>query len=518
MNWPKSFANCILFACLILSAIASKGQTQSEISMSFNNSLETGNSHFTAQSFGTIAYADDRFGNPCSSLQFDGKTYLTLNSTPSVNSDYTCGAWVLPTGNSPWLTIACKGNTPIESESQPAFRLQLYNNGTNAVISGSTKATKKADPKSVSWTPNQWLHFAVTCKGGKFDFYINGKLVHSIDSGQGLQGNTSPLYIGRDIPGGDEFFIGKMDDFFFTNKHLTASAIKNMMLSKKPTAFSIVCPNREKFYLPPGTCQIIPNLKLPTIFPACASAEIVKARDKGNSPFYGPGEYQITYQLSGTNCSCNSTFEVIDTIRPRLVSKRNVEIANVDEIKNYQEVYSENCTVKKVKLISSKTYKRQPQSAHFRIYRATDIYGNISIDTVYFRIPSKPVLRDQSKPLVIEETVKTKNPYKYIHIRVYDNAHVDNDTISLFLTEQSILTNYMLLSHRAAKTIHGLELLAGTNSIVFQAINTGTTGGNTCTVEVYGSNRPYRHRKKDLIFKKVVNVKKGVDSGVNITQ
>jgi hypothetical protein len=386
------------------------------------------------------------------------------------------------------------------------------------VISGSTKATKKADPKSVTWTPNQWLHFAVTCKGGKFDFYMDGKLVHSIDSGQSIQGNTSPLYIGRDIPGGDEFFIGRMDDFFFTNKHLSASDLKNIMLSKSHTKFSIVCPHREKFYLPSTTCQIIPNLKLPSIFPACATAEIIQVSTKGNSPFYGPGEYQITYQLSGTNCSCNSTFEVLDTIRPRLVSKRKVEIANVDEIKNYQADYSENCTVKKVKLIGSKTHKRQPQSAHLRIYRATDIYGNITTDTVYFQIPSKPVLRDQSKPLVIEETVKTKNPYKYIHIRVYDNAHVDNDTISLFLNEQAILTNYMLLSHRAAKTIHGLELKAGTNSIVFQAINTGTTGGNTCTVEVYGSNRPQRHRKKDLIFKKVVNVKKGVDSGVNIEQ
>jgi hypothetical protein len=179
--------------------------------------------------------------------------------------------------------------------------------------------------------------------------------------------------------------------------------------------------------------------------------------------------------------------------------------------------YKDNCELKKVKLVDRHIFKNQQNQTGYQIYRAIDIYGNISMDTVLFQTPSNTIVRDQTKPLKIEETIKMQSPYQYIHIRVYDNAHVDNDTISLFLNDQSILDNHMLTSRKSSKVIRGLKLNVGSNSIVFQAINTGTTGGNTCTIEVYGSNHPLRYGKKDLITRKVVNVKKGVDTGFLIS-
>ncbi len=485
--------------------------------MCFNNNLESEKAQINVQPFGKIDYSKDRFGNPCSAIVLDGKSYLTLNANLNIQKDFTCGAWVMPTGNSPWITIACKGNSSLETNNQPEFRLQFYNNGTNAVISATTAATKKIDPSVIQWQSNKWVHCAVSRNAKAYQFYLDGKMVYAIDSEAMIQKNSSPIFIGRDIPGGDEYFSGRIDDFFLVNECLSASSIKKTMQKSSATALSMICPQRQKFYLPPGKCDIIPNLVLPKVFPSCSSSEIVKIQDGHNSPFYKPGEYQISYQLSGTNCKCSSSFEVIDTIRPSMISNRIVKINSLNEIKIHQVTYKDNCELKKVKLVDRHIFKNQQNQTGYQIYRAIDIYGNISMDTVLFQTPSNTIVRDQTKPLKIEETIKMQSPYQYIHIRVYDNAHVDNDTISLFLNDQSILDNHMLTSRKSSKVIRGLKLNVGSNSIVFQAINTGTTGGNTCTIEVYGSNHPLRYGKKDLITRKVVNVKKGVDTGFLIS-
>ena len=137
------------------------------------------------------------------SMYFNGTTdYLTIPYQPQFNigaySQWTVEAWV-------YLTVA-NATVDIIAQSDVRWRMTVisgvftwgFNNGSNNTQTGSP---------SVTLTPYQWYHLAVTCDGSnpttQVKMYVNGVYVPSSAGGNTPSSDTSsPLYVGVNYNGG----------------------------------------------------------------------------------------------------------------------------------------------------------------------------------------------------------------------------------------------------------------------------------------------------------------------------
>ena len=75
----------------------------------------------------------------------------------------------------------------------------------------------------------QWHHAAVTYDGQAVRFYIDGQLdANVIYANLQFDTNTEDLVLGADLPGGDEYFDGTMDDTRLYNRALSAVEVADL--------------------------------------------------------------------------------------------------------------------------------------------------------------------------------------------------------------------------------------------------------------------------------------------------
>ena len=75
---------------------------------------------------------------------------------------------------------------------------------------------------------DNWHFFTTTYDGLELKMYINGREIYSEYISLSFTNNTSPLHIGRDIPGQDEYFCGKLDDIQIFDRKLSSKDVKKM--------------------------------------------------------------------------------------------------------------------------------------------------------------------------------------------------------------------------------------------------------------------------------------------------
>lgn len=173
---------------------------------------------------GSPVFAEDRFGDPVSSLSLDGSSFLTVDDADylDITDAITISAWIKPIStNLQYIVLkraTINGGGPYSLGIFPGtVRAVLYDESLNLIadIEGSTPIVQDA-----------WQHIAFTYDGSTAKVFYNGVLDGSV-SASGLIGtSTGDLEIGTyQWPIPPPVYTGELDDIKIYNKGLSEAEI-----------------------------------------------------------------------------------------------------------------------------------------------------------------------------------------------------------------------------------------------------------------------------------------------------
>lgn len=176
---------------------------------------------------GNVQVTEDRLGNQCGAVSFDGRnSFIEIPSSSSLNfsgNEVTITAWVKLNENADnwWLTVCSKGDQSTENNTSPHYRMQF----TKVTASLNTQCVESWD---VDYERGEWMFFAMTYDGNYLNIYRNGVNIYSEQKSFSLSSNNQALNIGRDIPGNAEYFHGSIDDLRIYSDCLSQTEIQNI--------------------------------------------------------------------------------------------------------------------------------------------------------------------------------------------------------------------------------------------------------------------------------------------------
>jgi hypothetical protein len=187
-------------------------------------------SHFNNN--GTVINATlttDRFGNQESAYHFDGTAYISIPASSSLSSpktELTQCAWIQITQ---WGWF---GNTyvPVITKSdnfEYNFQYRLGVSQGHLITSINNWDNTVYAPLTTDL--NKWYFIASVLKNDTVKSYVDGILFNTFPIIPGpINYDAKPLEIGRDMPGVEEDFFGKIDDVKIYNRALLDEEIQNL--------------------------------------------------------------------------------------------------------------------------------------------------------------------------------------------------------------------------------------------------------------------------------------------------
>jgi hypothetical protein len=152
-------------------------------------------------------------------LSLDGdKDYGTVGDRPSLsfvgedNKSLTVEAWIKRDGQSDedaYILHKRDGTT-----GGTGYRLRLVGQGEEVPVQfihedGSLDAEITSD---AGIPEDRWTHVAVAYDGNTMSLYLNGKLDKQVDDSYGIGDSRTPLQLGTNAAGNDNFFSGQIDE------------------------------------------------------------------------------------------------------------------------------------------------------------------------------------------------------------------------------------------------------------------------------------------------------------------
>lgn len=174
-----------------------------------------------------VAPVEDRYGTINEAYRFNGSSYIEVPDAPSlrdIKGAVTMAAWINPQKKyGDWITVMQKGDRKklqysIAVSSQ---RLVFADGGLNFAVMAKIEM-------------NKWQHIALTYDGSNVSLYLDGSITGSWTHKKELLQNTNSLFVGYDPLGGEEYFIGDMDDVILYNRALTEKEIQDLYKAGLP--------------------------------------------------------------------------------------------------------------------------------------------------------------------------------------------------------------------------------------------------------------------------------------------
>lgn len=523
----------------------------------FNNGLEdlSGNNNH-GKGFGTITYSTDRFGNNCSAVSLNGSdAFIEVSHSPifdNIKKGFTVSCWFKlksnPSNSSKWVTVLCKGDNATETDNNPHFRLQIFQGDKQSTISINTDFTENdTDFKNHLIEFDKWYFSCITYDGQYVKAYLNEQLIWNFPYNKELKPNTSPLFIGKDIPGSMELFNGDLDELKIFDYSLTENEILKIKRSTELGAylktFDLNCPKNSIVNNTPTMCFAKVDFDKPSISSTCLDVKLKQIKGLISGSNFPVGNTKIVFQAQSIGNeiqTCVSDITVIDKEAPVFANIKDTTITIAQNSQSVRFNYTvpkvtDNCKVKKVWLIGGlESGKDFPIGTTKMEYKAIDENENTATVnfTVYVIEGKKAVSIDSvnSKTKSITNTSLGAVYYEHnalmadscvISIQIYDNGEQDNDTVSVFFNKEEIESKRMLKVKENGTIIKTLTLLKGVpNDLVFYALNTGKSGLNTMKVEFYYgdfSKNPGKLKLAVPFAAKEFNSKPGLSSAIMLT-
>lgn len=350
---------------------------------------------------GGVSVTEDRFGNPCSALYFNGiDGFISIphsSSLASIHDNFSLSTWIKldgsnTTDNLRWLTLLCKGEDAIETKTMPQYRVQIFQGNTQSTVSINTEFTEKDyDFKDHDLEFNKWYHIALTYDGKNVNFYIDGELIWNYPYNGELSKNKHDINIGRDIPGSTEFFKGSMSDLRLFDKALITSQVQNLFLNSTSFAegnsFGHTCPTDKILTTDLSKCYASGVVENPTVQTNCLQSIITQLKGPKDGDQIELGIEKVVFKISdnnGTSKICSYNIQVLDKEAPIILPTRDTTIilsANEQSLKYAYELpmATDNCALKSIKLLNGISSNDQfPIGKTILEFEAIDESGNKS--------------------------------------------------------------------------------------------------------------------------------------------
>ncbi|MBO7686669.1 MAG: leucine-rich repeat protein [Kiritimatiellae bacterium] len=186
-----------------------------------------------------VTLTDDRHGNTAGAYHFDGTSacieVTDSDSLREVGQTVTLSAWAnIDYWDNSWASIMCKGI----ADTNRQYGIQISNTGYWLVNKYNSSKTNNL---TVDQSPklNSWYHIAMTYTPELVSAYLNGELIGTMTPQGSLIENSEPLCIGVDLPGGDEYLAGDMDEVRIYHRTLSAAEVRALSNGDNPTAVVI---------------------------------------------------------------------------------------------------------------------------------------------------------------------------------------------------------------------------------------------------------------------------------------
>jgi hypothetical protein len=170
---------------------------------------------------GKVQPSTDRHGKEGGAVHFSGDGMLRYRIPSFPSPDYTFMAWICP-DEFPEGRIAQIFSAWARGSDDP-LRVVIDGGHLFARIEGGSGA----GTQGVELTIGKWVHVAAVKKGPRLALYLNGKLIDETNApGDILSTSAEDFAIGGNPHyGGNEFYVGCIDDFSFYAKALSEEEI-----------------------------------------------------------------------------------------------------------------------------------------------------------------------------------------------------------------------------------------------------------------------------------------------------
>jgi len=468
----------LTFFCACASFLSA--QTNAPVlSLLFNGSADDSSTQMNHGSeMGSVTYSEDRFGNKCGALQLNGQdSYIEVPATQTLNgitSQFTIAVW---------------------------FKSNL-------------------DPNDFQW-------FTIACKGDDTSESITSP-----------QWNNSPVLIGRDIPGNEEYFKGEIDELYIFDVNLSDKEIASLYqdqsekTSIKPCQDSIISPpvtptidttlgmapkvsfiNPSKHHIVvndrnfeaiaqiegvqsvqdltvsvngSALSQIDFNGNLVTI-PLDGSSPVYTLKIEAKNSFGGDSDVAV---IQFTSTSQPPEIQLTESTQLIKVSKEdyalscNVKYSSKSDIKVIHNGNEKNFNYDRNTEALSSSIKLIPGINLIQIQASnTDGSDNRFIQLQY----TEP--RVQHDMGVVDTVQHITLPVGNITLSCYDHNKIDGDIVTIFLNDDILFEKLKLRPRSEKKAVKKLNLTRGRKYVlVCKAINEGTIATNTLSVRIEDDN------------------------------
>lgn len=261
---------------------------------------------------GGLQFDTDRFGSKCGALKFNGKDgYVTVPNSRSLKSpqkELSIGVWFRldkGAGGIKWLTVVCKADIRDELPQSPQYRLQA----TNQTISINTEFTERY-VKDVAF--DVWHHYTVVYDGSMVKSYLDGTKFFEFVYSNSLVPNSMPLEIGRDLPGGLEYFAGSFDELRIYNRALSDREVAAIFTNQTEKNSPKPCTPPP---IPPVQPTPLPTPVPPITPPVVKNPPLVKIQTPSSTPYDTQNQVEdIVAKIENINTKKEITFEVNNQI------------------------------------------------------------------------------------------------------------------------------------------------------------------------------------------------------------
>lgn len=533
----------------------------------FDNSVKdiSGNNNH-GRNIGGVSSTKDRFGNPCGAMFFDGKdSYIEVPSSNSLEtiSNYlsvSCWFYIPKTAQNSLmrdLTLICKGDQTSETTVNPQYRVQVLQMANQSTISINTGFTKNDNNyRNHLMEFDKWNFYCLTYDGNEVKTYLNGNLVWRSPYNTSFELNKSPLHIGKDIPGGVEYFRGALDDLKIFNGVLSQQQISSFYTDLTGAVyseeFSMQCPSNIVVSTPKNSCSEQVNFKLPEVTSYCGTPIVKQISGLPSGSQFPLGSNVVAFLTEGqfhSKSACDFSITVKDITPPVITCKVDTTI-NADAAAtigiNYAydlPVASDNCSVSEVKLIEGESSNSMFKFGTTNLkFQATDKSGNTStcsynvtvikqtaqaaIDTTLNKTePLQKIRQPIAFPVKVEnDSIYYEHELTFkdctITVVMYDDGEEDNDTISLYYNGKIIVDRQMILLKKNEPIIKVLVLNPDQlNLLVSKAWNVGKVPPNTLKIEFYEGNLTRdlkKIKRKKPVVVKVIHSKPGLAGAIKL--